>query len=90
MSLSLSRNARPELRATPALQQSCWASGDYAVVGNALQLVGEELCDSVNLCQDQRVLDGLQQHLRPDQRLLDLARLPESVRRLGQYEGLCW
>jgi len=40
--------------------------------------------------QDQRVLDGLQQHLRPDQRLLDLARLPESVRRLGQYEGLCW
>jgi SAM-dependent methyltransferase len=26
-------------------------------VGNALQLVGEELCDSVNLCQDQRVLD---------------------------------
>jgi SAM-dependent methyltransferase len=57
MSLSLSRNARPQLRADPALQQSCWASGDYAVVGNALQLVGEELCDSVNLCQDQRVLD---------------------------------
>jgi GDP-mannose 6-dehydrogenase len=40
--------------------------------------------------QDQRVLDGLQQHLRPDQRVLDLARLPESVRRLDQYEGLCW
>lgn len=57
MSLSLSRNARPELRINPALQQSAWASGDYAVVGNALQLVGEELCDSVNLCQDQRVLD---------------------------------
>lgn len=57
MSLSLSRNARPELRVNPALQQSAWASGDYAVVGNALQLVGEELCDSVNLCQDQRVLD---------------------------------
>jgi SAM-dependent methyltransferase len=56
MSLSLSRNARPELRANPALQQS-WTSGDYAVVGNALQLVGEELCDSVNLCHDQRVLD---------------------------------
>ena len=57
MSLSLSRNARPELRANPVLQQSAWASGDYAVAGNALQLVGEELCDSVNLCQDQRVLD---------------------------------
>ncbi len=44
MSLSLSRNARPQLRANPAFQQSAWASGDYAVVGNALQLVGEELC----------------------------------------------
>jgi GDP-mannose 6-dehydrogenase len=40
--------------------------------------------------QDQRVLDGLQQHMRPDQRLLDLARLPDSARRLGRYEGLCW
>jgi GDP-mannose 6-dehydrogenase len=40
--------------------------------------------------QDQRVLDGLQQHLRPDQRVLDLARLPESARRQGRYEGLCW
>jgi SAM-dependent methyltransferase len=57
MNLSLSRNARPELRARPALQQTAWASGDYAVAGNALQVVGEELCDSVNLCQDQRVLD---------------------------------
>jgi SAM-dependent methyltransferase len=57
MNLSLSRNARPELRASPAHQQSAWASGDYAVVGNALQIVSEELCDSVNLCQDQRVLD---------------------------------
>lgn len=57
MNLSLSRNARPELRASHAHQQSAWASGDYAVVGNALQIVSEELCDSVNLCQDQRVLD---------------------------------
>ena len=57
MHLSLSRNARPELRVSQALQQSAWASGDYAVVGNALQIVSEELCDSVNLCQDQRVLD---------------------------------
>ncbi|HEY6123911.1 MAG TPA: methyltransferase domain-containing protein [Steroidobacteraceae bacterium] len=30
---------------------------DYAVVGNALQVVSEELCETVNLCQDQRVLD---------------------------------
>jgi ubiquinone/menaquinone biosynthesis C-methylase UbiE len=30
---------------------------DYAVTGNALQLVSEELCETVNLCQDRRVLD---------------------------------
>jgi SAM-dependent methyltransferase len=57
MNLSLSRNARPDLRVSQALQQSAWASGDYAVVGNGLQMVSEELCDSVNLCQEQRVLD---------------------------------
>jgi SAM-dependent methyltransferase len=57
MSLSLSRNARLEQRVSQAHQQSAWTSGDYAVVGNALQIVSEELCDSVNLCQDQRVLD---------------------------------
>jgi SAM-dependent methyltransferase len=58
MSLSLSRNApRLDLRAIKADQQSGWARGDYAVVGNALQIVSEELCESVKLCQDQRVLD---------------------------------
>ena len=40
-----------------AHQQSAWASGDYAVAGNALQIVSEELCETVNLCQDERVLD---------------------------------
>lgn len=57
MNPSLSRNARPETRANPANHLSAWAGGDYAVVGNALQIASEELCDSVNLCQDQRVLD---------------------------------
>jgi ubiquinone/menaquinone biosynthesis C-methylase UbiE len=57
MNLSLSRNARTTQRAVQAHQQSAWASGDYAVVGNALQIVSEELCETVNLCQEQRVLD---------------------------------
>jgi SAM-dependent methyltransferase len=58
MNLSLSRNApRGDLRALQAHQQSAWAGGDYAAVGNALQLASEELCESVNLAQDQRVLD---------------------------------
>jgi SAM-dependent methyltransferase len=58
MNAVLSRNAsRIDHRAALARQHWNYASGDYAVVGNALQLVGEELCESVNLCQDQRVLD---------------------------------
>ncbi len=58
MNAVLSRNApRIDTRAALARQHWTYASGDYAVVGNALQLVGEELCESVNLCQDQRVLD---------------------------------
>jgi ubiquinone/menaquinone biosynthesis C-methylase UbiE len=58
MNSNLSRNApRIDHRAERARQQSAWASGDYAVVGNALQIVGEELCESLNLYQDARVLD---------------------------------
>jgi len=58
MSLSLSRNARRfEHRESLAHQRTAWASGDYAVAGNALQIVSEELCETVNLCQDERVLD---------------------------------
>ena len=58
MNAVLSRNAsRIDHRAAIARQHWNYASGDYAGVGNALQLVGEELCESVNLCQDQRVLD---------------------------------
>lgn len=58
MNAVLSRNAsRIDHRAALARQHWNYASGDYAVAGNALQLVGEELCESVNLCQDQRVLD---------------------------------
>src|ERR1043165_6617657 len=56
--LSLSRNApRLDRRETLARQRNAWASGDYAVAGNGLQIVSEELCETVNLCQDERVLD---------------------------------
>lgn len=58
MNPNLSRNLpRVDPHAARAHLQYAWASGDYAVVGNALQIVSEELCESVNLCQDQRVLD---------------------------------
>ncbi len=58
MNAVLSRNApRIDHRVALARQHWTYASGDYAVVGNALQMVGEELCESVNLSQDQQVLD---------------------------------
>src|SRR4051812_7036191 len=58
MNLSLSRNApRVDQRAIKARQQSAWASGDYAVDGNAVQIAAEELCETMNLYQDARVLD---------------------------------
>ncbi|MEO8018926.1 MAG: methyltransferase domain-containing protein [Pseudomonadota bacterium] len=58
MNAVLSRNApRIDHRAIQARQQSAWASGDYAAVGNVLQIVSEELCETVKLCQDERVLD---------------------------------
>ena len=40
-----------------ARQQAAWASGDYAVVGTTLQIVGESLCEAVDLRSNQRVLD---------------------------------
>jgi ubiquinone/menaquinone biosynthesis C-methylase UbiE len=38
-------------------QQMAWASGDYAIVGTTLQIVGEMLCEAVDLRSTQRVLD---------------------------------
>ena len=40
-----------------ARQQATWASGDYAAVGTTLQIVGEALCEAVDLRSNQRVLD---------------------------------
>ena len=58
MNAVLSRNSpRGDQNACAARRHSAWASGDYAVVGNALQMVSEELCETVNLCHDERVLD---------------------------------
>src|ERR1700716_3496991 len=38
-------------------QQLAWGSGDYAVVGTTLQIVGEMLCEAVDVRSNQRVLD---------------------------------
>lgn len=38
-------------------QQATWASGDYAKIGVTLQIVGEQLCESLDLRPGSRVLD---------------------------------
>ena len=38
-------------------QQAMWASGDFAVIGTTLQIVGELLCEAVDLQAGERVLD---------------------------------
>jgi len=38
-------------------QQAAWRSGNYATVGTTLQIVGESLCEAVDLRSNQRVLD---------------------------------
>lgn len=47
----------PDLAAVKARQQAIWSSGDYGVVGSRLQLVGELLCEAVDLRAGERVLD---------------------------------
>jgi SAM-dependent methyltransferase len=38
-------------------QQTAWASGNYAVVGTTLQIVGEMLCEALDLRSGEKVLD---------------------------------
>ncbi|MBS0523341.1 MAG: class I SAM-dependent methyltransferase [Proteobacteria bacterium] len=38
-------------------QQVAWGSGDYAMIGVTLQIVGENLCEAVDLRSNHRVLD---------------------------------
>jgi len=38
-------------------QQAAWSAGDYAVVGTTLQIVGETLCEAVDLRAGEQVLD---------------------------------
>ena len=44
-------------RAIKAKQQAMWASGDFAVIGTTLQIVGELLSEAVDVRSPHRVLD---------------------------------
>lgn len=47
----------PDFNAIKTRQKAAWASGNYAVVGTTLQIVGESLCEALDLRGGQRVLD---------------------------------
>ena len=58
MSAVLSKSpSATDLAAVKARQQIAWSTGNYAVVGTTLQIVGESLCEALDLRSGARVLD---------------------------------
>jgi ubiquinone/menaquinone biosynthesis C-methylase UbiE len=51
---AVTATAGPSIKAR---QQAMWASGDFAVIGTTLQIVGELLCEAIDLRSSERVLD---------------------------------
>jgi ubiquinone/menaquinone biosynthesis C-methylase UbiE len=51
------QTTQPDYAAVKTRQQAAWSSGDYAVVGTTLQIVGESLCESMDLRAGSSVLD---------------------------------
>ncbi|MFM0138147.1 class I SAM-dependent methyltransferase [Caballeronia grimmiae] len=46
-----------DLAAVKVRQQAAWSTGNYAVVGTTLQIVGESLCEALDVRAGSRVLD---------------------------------
>jgi ubiquinone/menaquinone biosynthesis C-methylase UbiE len=46
-----------DLTAVKLKQQAAWSAGDYAIIGTTLQIVGEALCEALDLRAGSRVLD---------------------------------
>ena len=51
------RPAAPDFAAIKNRQQATWASGDFAILGTTLQIVGESLAEAVDVRAGERVLD---------------------------------
>lgn len=47
----------PDLEAVKTRQQATWASGDYSVVGTTIQIVGERLCEALDVRAGETLLD---------------------------------
>ena len=57
MNIQAAAPATMDLATIKSRQQAAWGSGDYAIIGTTLQIVGEMLCEAVDLRSNQRVLD---------------------------------
>ncbi len=55
--MNMATAAVADLKAIKARQQVVWSSGDYALIGTTLQIVGEELCEALDLRSGSKVLD---------------------------------
>src|ERR1700675_4020766 len=54
---AIRRSRDQDSASVKARQQVMWASGNFAVIGTTLQIVGELLCEGVDLRAGERVLD---------------------------------
>ncbi len=57
MSQAATVNPMPDFTAIKQKQKATWASGNYAVIGTTLQIVGETLCEALDLRAGEKVLD---------------------------------
>ena len=55
--LDTTSTPEPNYVAIKQRQQATWAAGDYAMIGTTLQIVGERLCEAVDIRAGERVLD---------------------------------
>ena len=53
----VTKTSAPDLKAVKARQQVAWSSGDYALIGATLQIVGERLAEAMDFRAGQTVLD---------------------------------
>jgi SAM-dependent methyltransferase len=57
MNLTDAPVATPNYTAIKQKQQATWSSGDYAIIGTTLQIVGESLAETADVRAGERVLD---------------------------------
>lgn len=53
----MTTTTQPDLIAVKRRQQVAWSTGDYGIIGTTLDIVGEQLCEAVDLRSPEQVLD---------------------------------